>query len=781
MKKHLFSFVVAVCAVATAGFAAETAPLTLARRGSPAEFTIVTPAQASEAERYAAEELQTFLEKVAGVKLPIASDASALPAKAILVGSTAHTAGVLKDPAFDLKSLGDDGFRLVARPPHLVVLGSPRRGILYGVYELLETYAGCRWYTSWHSRIPVRDRVSVPAALDDTQKPAFAMRQPFWYDYIQNLDFGARLRVNGYNHTGKTVPAKFGGDDFRFGGGLSSSHTFNTLVPPSEFFATHPEYFSFENGRRINGRTQLCLTNPDVLRIVTERVLERIRKDPTAKFYGVSQNDWHHFCQCEKCKAIDEEEESHAGTMVRFVNAVAERVEKEFPNAIIETLAYQYTRKPPKKTRLRHNVVPCLCTIECDFARPIPESPYQQNINFLRDIAGWKTQTDQLYVWDYTTDFYHYCFPMANVYSLQGNLKFFRDNHVKEIFEQGAFQGRHGDLAELKGWLLAKFMWNPDRPLEPLLDDFLNGYYGKGAPFVREYLEELHRRQRDWSAVATHPLRENVDITHGSLSNEFLDWASAQFARALAATKDNPATSYNVRMSAFSIEYTRLERLRRQATKVLWLRDTPPDTSTHKRQQDLVRTLLAWFNEAKDIRLSENPRLHNATLKAWKDLLAAPTPSIRVSPRHGELEESAFLLYQPGVWGAIVDDPKASDGKAVKLFNTHYEWCVQRSINLIGYEPGQRYRVRARIRVEKQGNGPAFAAGIYDAAQRHNAVVIAPSTDQTSADYAWYDLGTTVLNDHEYLWIAPGRFEAPAVSAVKAVYLDKVDFTLVAP
>ncbi len=778
--KNLHVFGVVAGLLATAGLWAQTPSLlTLAQRGAAAEYTIVTPARASAAERYAAEELQTFLEKVAGVKLPLATDAAALPAKAILVGETAHTAGVLKDPSFNLKSLGDDGFRLAARAPHLVILGSPRRGVLYGAYELLETYAGCKWYASWRSVIPSRGAVTVPATLDDTQKPAFAMRQPFWFDYIQHLDFASRLRVNGYNHTGKTVPAKFGGDDFRFGGGLGSCHTFNTLMPPGEFFATHPEYYSFENGRRVKHPSQLCLTNPDVLRIVTERVLARIRKDPTAKFYGVSQNDWRHFCQCEKCKAIDDEEESHAGTMVRFVNAVAERVEKEFPNVIIETLAYQYTRKPPKKTRLRHNVVPCLCTIECDFARPIPESPYQQNINFLRDIAGWKTQPDQLYVWDYTTDFHHYCSPMANIYSLQGNLKFFRDNNVKEIFEQGAYQGRHGEFAELKGWLLAKLMWNPDQPLEPLLNDFFTGYYGKGAPFVRAYLEELHKRQRAWSAIATHPLRECEDITLPSISNEFLDWASAQFARALAATKDDPATAYNVRMSAFSVEYTRLERLRREALKILWLKDAPPNASTYKRQQALARTVLDWFNEAKDIRLSENIHLHNATVKAWKDLVAAPAPTLRVSPRHGELEEADFSLFERGKWGEFVNDPKAADGKAIKLFNTHFEWCMQRSLNRIGYEPGARYRVRARIRVEKQGRGPAFSAGIYDAAQRHNALSIAPSTDQTSADYAWYDIGTTPLNDNEYLWIAPGRFDDQNKTAIKAVYIDKVDFTLV--
>ena len=435
------------------------ADMPLAVRGEPAAYTIVVPAAASPSQKYAAEELRDFTERMTGVRLPIATDAAPLPAKAILIGETKYS-------RVDSGKLGSDGFRLVARAPHLLVVGSPDRGALYGAYELLERFGGCRWYSSWSSKIPRLDRFAVPDTLDDTQVPAFMMREPFWWDVLQNGAFAARLRVNSRSWRG--TDEKYGGSPIRFGGGLGSCHTFNALLPPDQHFDAHPEYFSMVKGKRLNGRTQLCLTTPDVLRIVTSNVLARIRRDPGAKFYGVSQNDWYNYCECPACKAIDDEEESHAGTMVRFVNAVAEAVEKEFPNALVETLAYQYKRKPPKKTRLTRNVIPCLCTIECDFSQTIDASPYRQNISFRDDIRGWAKQTDLLYVWDYTTDFRSYVMPFPNVYALQGNVKFFRDNGVKCLFEQGAYQGRHADFAELKAWLLAKWMWNPDLPMEPI-------------------------------------------------------------------------------------------------------------------------------------------------------------------------------------------------------------------------------------------------------------------------------------------------------------------------
>ena len=554
MEKKAF-LVLACGALLSAG----AADLTLAARGAPAAYTIVVPAAASPSQKYAAEELRDYAEKMTGVKLPIATDAAPLPAKAILIGETKYSRGLVSDAQERVPPLGTDGFRLVARTPHLLVIGSPDRGALYGVYELLERFGGCRWYASWCEKVPRRDRFAVPDTLDDAQVPAFAMREPFWWDVLQNGAFAARLRVN--SRSWRSNEEKFGGTPFRFGGGLGSCHTFNALLPPEKYFDAHPEYFSMVKGKRLKERTQLCLTNPDVLRIVTSNVLACIRRDPTADYYGVSQNDWYNYCECPACAAVDAEEESHAGTMVRFVNAIAEAVEKEFPDKIIETLAYQYTRKPPKKTKLRHNVMPCLCTIECDFSRPLPDSRYHQNVKFVEEIKAWHAQATRLYVWDYVTDFHCYPYPFPDAYALQGNVQFFRDNGVYALFEQGDRQGCNAGFAELKAWLLAKWMWNPERPMKPLLDDFFAGFYGAGAPFVREYFEELHRLQVAYTSADTNRwLNCHQDIPSPDIPAEFWDRADALLEKAAAAVKGDKTLEFNLRTARFGVDYRRLER-----------------------------------------------------------------------------------------------------------------------------------------------------------------------------------------------------------------------------
>ncbi len=738
--------------------------LTLATRGQPAAYTIVRPVAASASQIHAAEELQAFTEQMTGVRLPIVTDEEALPTKAILLGETRYTAQILGGPA-DTTALGEDGFRIKSCPPHLVILGGPLRGTLYGVYEVLERFGGCHWYTTWHSVIPNLDAWTIPP-VDQTQKPAFAMRESFWFDMFDG-DLAARNKCNG---NAMRLGDKHGGK-VRFGGGLFV-HTANVLCPPEEFFVTHPEYFSEINGKRVKDQTQLCLTNPDVLKIVTSRVLERIRKDPGAKLFSVSQNDWLNFCTCTACKAIDDREQSHAGTMITFVNQVAEAVEKEFPDVWIETLAYQYTRKPPRTVHPRHNVVPRLCSIECDFSRPLDQSTFAQNRTFVDEIRGWSAMTDKLYVWDYVTNFNNYIGPFPNVLALQGNARFFRDNHVVGVFEEGAYQGRHADFAELKAWLLAKWLWNPDLPAEPLLDQFFADYYGAAAPFVRRYFNELHAFYND---PVAKPLCIYDDIANPVIPDDFYARAARLWQQAEAAVKDSPAHAYNVRMGAIPVMYARLGR---SPAFDVWVTGDARRYDAALEQRKLASDLLARFKEAGNIRISESLQRHEDTLARWA-ALAKPVPHTAIGQTRAIVEDTLLSLGNRGTWGDTVADPLAEDGSAMKLYNTHYEWCTTLPFSRVAFDAGRTYRIRMRVRVEKEPGkqGEAFWAGVYDPKNKKGYGEIDRKTADITDGYQWYDVAEWVPQRDHYFWIGPGRFDKQggATSAIQAIYIDKLE------
>ncbi|MDX9867853.1 MAG: DUF4838 domain-containing protein, partial [Kiritimatiellia bacterium] len=575
--------------------------LVLARRGQPAGYSIVCPEQASPSQRYAANELQAFVEQMTGVRLPVTTDDQPLPPKAILLGTTRHTAAVLGAPPA-LEGLGTDGFLLKTAPPHLVIAGSPVRGTLYGVYELLERHGGCRWYTAAYSVIPKHDTFALPS-LDERQTPAFAIREDRWTDMIPG-DVAARNRCNGHD---MLLEERHGGK-VRFGAGLVT-HTFYSLMPPREFFAAHPEYYSLINGKRRAENAQLCLTNPDVLKITVARLLERIRKDPGAQIYSVSQEDNHAYCRCAACEAINRREGTPAGSLIAFLNQVAEAVEKVYPDVMIDTLAYQYTRTPPKTLKLRKNILIRLCTIEFDFSLPVDRSTKPSNKRFIEEIRGWQALTDNLYIWDYVTNFGSYVGPYPNFNALQGNLRFYRDHGAVAVKQQGARPGKHADFAELKAWVIAKLLWNPDQPIGPLVTDFLEGYYGAAAPHVRAYLDATTRLVAD---PDVHIACFNRPEAYPWLTDDLLAGFADTFRQAERAVRGDPPRLHHVRMLGLGVLYTQLRRIPLPAApQITWrpdgasLENVPPAT------QALAAEVVVRLDEEPGIQFLQNSLTHH--------------------------------------------------------------------------------------------------------------------------------------------------------------------------
>jgi hypothetical protein len=469
-----------------AGQPAARADLTLADKGQ-SPYRIVIPANAIPSERYAAEELQRYLERISGAKLPILTDAEKPVAREIVLGDNAHLGRARGK--IDFARLGPDGFVLREEGRRLIIAGGRPRGTWNGVYTLLEEQLGVRWFTPELEVVPKRDRVRL-RKLEETKIPVLENRDVFWRQFMRNADFAARHRVNG-QHYG--LKEKHGGPFTVY---HPFVHSFDGLVPP-ELFKDHPEYFPLIKGERKSGYVQRCLSNPDVLRLSIERVRQWIKERPDANIISVSQNDTFNNCQCEQCKAVDDAEGSPAGSLLKFVNAVAAAIEPDHPNIRIDTLAYQYTRKPPKTIRPRHNVIVRLCSIECCFAHPLESCPARENVRFREDIVAWGPVAPLIYVWDYTTDFGHYIQPFPNFDVLQSNVRFFVKHGVKSLFEQGNYSGGGGgEMEPLRAYLLAKLLWNPDTDVPRHLQEFTDAYYGKAAPKIRAYLEVIHRPVR---------------------------------------------------------------------------------------------------------------------------------------------------------------------------------------------------------------------------------------------------------------------------------------------
>ncbi|MBB6730874.1 DUF4838 domain-containing protein [Cohnella zeiphila] len=457
------------------------------------DWRIVVGRHASASEIHAGKELQRYIRKMTGVRLPVLSDRMPAGAHELIVGANEHTAS--KGISVDLQQLGNEGFIIRSTEDSLVLAGSNVRGTLYAVYTFLEDWLGCRWFAPGVTRIPENATIELEP-LDICQIPTLEYRDSFSYMSFDG-NWSAYNKMNG----------NFARLTSHHGGKMDFTgrwvHTFNMFVPVEKYFDTHPEYFSEVNGARIADRPQLCLTNEEVLKIMIERIRDYIEEHPGINAVSVSQNDWYNPCRCANCRAIDEAEGSHSGTLIAFVNKVAEAIETDYPEVAIETLAYQYTRKPPRSVRPRHNVIVRLCSIECCFAHPLETCEVAMSFrnrtgsdsSFASDLKAWGKISDRLHIWDYVTNFSNYVMPFPNFGVLKDNIRFFIRHNVKGIFEQGNPM-KGGEFQELRTYVIAKLLWNPDYDVDQAVNEFMKAFYGKAAPPIRAYFDLIHTKVR---------------------------------------------------------------------------------------------------------------------------------------------------------------------------------------------------------------------------------------------------------------------------------------------
>ena len=519
--------------------AATNETVIIAQNGT-AKVVIVVADDAEESQRYAATELAGFLRQITGATFEIQAPPPAGQSR-LLVGPGAAKSATAD---FSTNGLGSDGIVIRTVGDDLILAGGRPRGTLYAVYTFLEENIGCRWWSSKASTIPIKPTLRIER-LNVRYVPPLEYRETFWFDAF-NGDWAVRNKSNGNS---ERLDAKRGGKHTYEG----FVHTFFPLIPPEKYFEDHPEWFSEIDGKRIHERAQLCLTNEEMRAELIKNLKVRLRNNPAATIASVSQNDWHGNCQCSKCAAIEKEEGSPAGLMLRFVNAVAEDIEDEFPNVAISTLAYQYTRKPPKITKPRPNVIVRLCSIECSFSKPLSD---ERNKEFRDDIVGWSKICNRLYIWDYTTNFRHYILPHPNLRVLGPNVKFFVDHSVKGLFEQGAYTSSGAEMAELRAWVLAKLLWNPTLDGQELIDEFIAGYYGPAGPHIKDYLKITH----DAVEASGDHLGCFSQHTAKFLSFETLSKGWEQLKVAEDAVMDNPELRFRVQVAQLPIMYTFIMR-----------------------------------------------------------------------------------------------------------------------------------------------------------------------------------------------------------------------------
>ncbi len=515
-------------------------------KNGASEYIIVLNSGASKPEQYAVQELTYYFEKCTGIALPVKNGiAEAGASKRMIVigyGDVSESLGVKPD----VSQLGEQGYLLETVGNNLVIAGTPGVGTLYGVYHFIEDYLGVRWYAPEVSKIPSVPEIFVPETKQFVN-PSFMYREAHYAWPGRDRGFLAHLRIN----SGKRDRSSKYGLGYAFKG---IAHSYFNFVNPDVYFDEHPEYFSEIGGKRIRQETQLCLTNPEVFEIVVEQMLEVMRLEPGLRQYNFSQMDYYNGCQCEKCRAVNNKYCSDGATQFEFVNRLAERASKEFPDKLIGTLAYTYTEAVPKGMEMHPNVAVWLChMLPCCDSHPIESC--ERNAGYKQRATAWSRICKHLYVWHYIVDFAHYYNPFPNFRAMASDMRFYQRIGVEGIFAQGmGDEGGGGEFSLLRAYYCSKLLWDAQQDADKILKDFIQGYYGAAWMPLWKYINLLH----DEVGQKDIHLHLYANPASGHLGDEIIAHADFLFDQAESAVANDTVLLERVKVARMPLDYAKL-------------------------------------------------------------------------------------------------------------------------------------------------------------------------------------------------------------------------------
>ena len=745
MRTRAFFFVTAILTACT-GKAAD-----LLR-----DAAIIASPEWTAPERQAAQDLRMYLREITGGEIPLVTAAKKAPR--IHVGLTPAVRGLL--PAVDLDVLRPDEIIIQRVGGDLVLTGERPRGSVLAVYTFLEDMAGVRWWTSTDRRVPHRANLAL-GNWSHRYAPPFRIRDLYYHDVTANPAFAVQLRLNGqYSH----LPEEYGGPVRGLGGG----HTYWQLLPQKEYFDSHPEYYAQFGGKRQRVthpvKTALCLTNRDMRKELIRRASERLRRNPKNHHISVSQGDTFNYCECTACREFVKAHGTPADLVLDMVNQVADELRKEFSDVLVDTFAYQYSQAPPKTVKPRPNVLVRLCSIRANFALPLRSEANRSVIG--ADLRGWSKLTRELGLWNYVANYRRSVFPLPNIRHQADDLRFFAENKVGWVFEQGEnWTGRAGELVELRAWLLGHLLWNPYLDQEALINEFLSGFYGPAAPHIRGYIKLLHDEMARHPEVSLQPYRSGTQ--EDWLSFRKLLEARECMGSARQAVATDPKLSARVRRAGLSIDFLLLARPElSEAGKLLGAHEIPEldfaallDDSLALAKASGLKRFAEGGSGGFEEMLRSNIRTPDGIPELCRGL--KPKDYVIISSWDFELANLNSQVFAQA-------DPKASSGQSWRMPTTHKNWSIAYRFPFV--TTTDTWLPYAAVRCDAVGAalGDAFEFGHYHSTRSGHVDI--PAEKIAGKTFHYVPLKPIVPIPRMTLYLAPDKGNP----TVPQVYVDRI-------
>ncbi|MBR2364955.1 MAG: DUF4838 domain-containing protein [Lentisphaeria bacterium] len=484
---------------------------------------VVISKNPSPAEQHAAKELAFYLAKISGTGKADRPDKMAKKGKYNIFFVLTNNKTMTGKSGIDVKKLTtEDSFALSAKEDGLYIVARQKRGLLYGVYEILKKYGGIRWLFPGKDGeyFTARGSISIPAGIT-YHVPSFTERKVGFtsanitsniidsWDWCvrNNMRFAAGahiLRLFKDLSRNMHMRAVESGDGGHVLGNLLTGYGIRKEVKNytkalKDLYAAHPEYFPMVNGKRIplEGHAyQPCTSNKEVLKIMTENLLLKVKEMTPGGEFLIGNMDGTGWCECKECALLDPPEEKKAGFVsTRYwtmVNAIAREVWKKYPDVKLSGWAYQNFQVPPVGVEPDSRLKVYISFNRRCYRHELRDPSCETNKVFCKYFDAWKKVKCKLWTRDEIGVSGSSFVPVeaAMVKSLVKDYDFYNLSGMGLCMNppDGVYGPRYDNKVMTKlswygmwqgAYMTAQFLWNKDQDYDKMYEEINSLCYGK--------------------------------------------------------------------------------------------------------------------------------------------------------------------------------------------------------------------------------------------------------------------------------------------------------------
>ena len=454
---------------------------------------VIAPKAQQEVARYAAKDLQSYIQKATGAKLPIVKEAQKGNRPAFMLGFIK----VDKPEGFVIKTQGKDIHISGNDTPGNVLnnhwASGARVGTWFGVADFLEKQLGIRWFMPGEmgEYVPKRSSLDVPA-LDYADSPRFESRR---LGYQTRAGMPAKqvnevqlfMRRNRVGHTNSWC----------------AWHSWLHYLKKEDYFDKHPEYFAMVGGRRLGTYShghglQICTTNPKALDQLAENMMADLKKRKTPSMLPLSPNDGGKMCECANCTALDDGVRSDGSPimttrMMTYANEMAKRITKHFPNQTMGMYAYSYYVEGVSKVKVH----PSITIMEVLNDTGLSYYNPQIRQGHLKNLKAWRSVLNKLFYYATPEGMGGLELPCSQF----NNISMLYDNlYAAGVTGIDMNNGTSYSASGLNNYYYLKYAWGDIKDRKKFYAETLRDCYGPvAAPVVKGYFDDIEKRLGDYA------------------------------------------------------------------------------------------------------------------------------------------------------------------------------------------------------------------------------------------------------------------------------------------